>query len=152
MPSIETARGKVGPDIVEQEVVSRDAPLFATFLVKQEPGAVGLSLKVAHAQSHDGSHADETVQHHREQRAVTQADNIAGAIKGSEQLPRLLALEHRCLALLSREPHAPNGSGRIGREDAAKGQLFEPLVHRAQMLVGGSGAEAVFELLKVRSH
>jgi len=134
--------------------------LLAAFFVQANPSATALNKIVAHLHLEHGVDAREAVDHHRDERAVAQADEggfgafrLAVARRVScdwhtvEQLPRLFGRQHGRLAFFHDVFGAAHGVGRIHLKDVADHQPVEQHAERGQVLLDRGRRELAFELL-----
>ncbi len=114
----------VGVEIFLRLVMRRHLVPLAALLVQPQPGAPALAVIVPDL--HPGHRADagKAVDHHGDDRAVAEPDNVAG-LDASEQLARLLNREDGRLAAPHDVARPTDCAGRVVRDHLASHQPGE---------------------------
>ena len=118
------------------EVMSREFVPLAALLVKAQPQPPVLCEQILDAQRRDGADARETVDHGRDQGAVSQSDQSV-RVDGIQKLPRFLGGEHGCLATFDAVLGPAHDAGWIDRHDALARQRLEQHPHGGKALLDG---------------
>src|ERR1700739_2051350 len=121
--------------------------------------AASLDKIVANLHLNDGADPGEAVDHHRNQRAVAQAEEIRlsgrlwiiGWFLGNgdalEQRMGFLNRQDRRLAFLNRVPRTPDRMGRISLYNIAGTQPVEEHANRSQVLLDGGRRKLVLQVV-----
>jgi hypothetical protein len=127
-------RRDVFVEIFLEIVMAGHLVLLAAFLMQRHPAATSLDEIIPHLHLQRGAHAGKGVGHDRDERAITQADELA-RIYGVKQRSRFVAREHRGLAALHHVFRAAHGMGGIDFDDVAGDQPVEQHAQRGQVLL-----------------
>jgi hypothetical protein len=144
----DAGRHDVGVEIGFKSVMRRHLVALAALLMQAHPPALAVGVIILDAHGDDCADAREGEGHHRDQRAIPQADESRHVAR-VEQLARLFAGQHRGLAGLDDVLQPAHGMGWIGRDDLARHQPVEQHADRGEVLLDGRLLEAFPEATNI---
>lgn len=144
----QSGRFDVGVQVFLGLMVAGDLVKLPALLVEPQPSAFALRVVVLDEHADHGGYSGEAVEHRRDERAVSQADD--GVCRdGVDELTRFLGREHRRFALFDDVLGATHGGRRVKIHNLPGHQPVEEHFDGGQVLLHGRVGEPDGEALDV---